>query len=1004
MKRLSFSCLALSIAAVLGAQTYTFESGVPTNFSATNGTLTATTEHYKESSRSLLWEANGVSSLTISDLDYQMTSSSAFYTQMYLPQVTNDTIVFQFLYNDVVKREGRILCNFRGWRELQRQYSLFGQSGNPYAEKLIFTLHPASGGKRYICFDNMKLKATPDNAYIPGCMWALDYQYLNCAADAPLSFYINQPDIPASQPTAQELTDLATIRSRVKTTNSYNATQALSAKTWVNNNISVTTNADGTIHGTIMDNSAAALTDANMKTPLSRLQYLAAGKEKGDAELTKAFDNYLNNLLDQGFSDGCNIAVHSNAYTAPRTYIPPLLAILPACDSTQRSEVCKLGRWICQYYAMYYSEDTWIYNNVSDIIYLFLSYFETLAAWDPDDATAVRELKACKRYIERSLTYAPGPKDIVKPDGCGFHHNTHHHSYMYAFQTLTTGIYALRQTCFEVDETAYRHAAQAIQTEYMLSTLSTTDTRFMSITMSGRGSFSGGISTQYNKAKFLNLIQAGASYPEAQKEVQAMYNYFFQTNTYDVEPADLEGFHAYNWSPVGVMRKDKWVATMHAPTAKLWSSEIYSGTNRLGRYQGHGVLDILYSASKAQALGYPGTTGGGWDWNMTPGSTTVHYTSWTEMMPKGNTTQRFDQYAKSSNFSGACGLGMYGVWACDFDQIDTWGSQCYTPTNLVFHKSVFALDSILVAFGTGIGASGSYSDGMITATNLYQQIIDGTNLKGSHVIDGTTQNIGKTQTLSGKTSHWMYTPNTTGYYLPKGNDDIVVSYAAQKTPKQDGSDCASPSTSANAVKAYINHGVKTADHSYVFIAVPASTKEKMQALANAYDQQLPYTVLQCDNTMHAIQADNVWAYAIFSPVSGLTNGLLRSTTHQHLLVAQQEDSTLKISVCNPNLEPQTDSKAGWVSTPTNTLLTLNGEWEMVEGDEGVTYISANKGITQLQIVFTDGLPLTFTLVKKGTTGLVEPEEATAPFKFLEGNQLVICRDGKQYSVYGQSIQ
>ena len=44
----------------------------------------------------------------------------------------------------------------------------------------------------------------------------------------------------------------------------------------------------------------------------------------------------------------------------------------------------------------------------------------------------------------------------------------------------------------------------------------------------------------------------------------------------------------------GCFGKPGWVAVVKSPTAMLWGSEIYNKTNRFGRYQSHGTLEILY--------------------------------------------------------------------------------------------------------------------------------------------------------------------------------------------------------------------------------------------------------------------------------------------------------------------------------------------------------------------------------------------------------------------------
>lgn len=734
------------------AQQYTFEDEVPTDFTVSGGSLSITPDHYKDGTHSLRWEAEGVSVFTIKGFtSFKTTSSDATVFQLYLPAITNDTLTMECLLADgTVKRTATILCNYRGWREINRLYKEYSSTSAFQMAQLRFTLHPASAGKRYLCFDAMNLNAATDANRVPGCMWVLDYSYLK-TNNTPLTFYRNRPNIPITTPTAQELADLEIVRSRVRPEMSYNAMQAIVAKNWVKNNIQLVRNQDGTIHGTIIDNSGTALKAATLKSTMERLQYLAGGKIKGEnQEIVDAFDTYLEVLMDQGLADGCNITYASNSYGDPRAIIPIMLNVLIACDSAQAEEWVKVGKWVSQYYCMYYSDENFAYNQNSDIVYVFTLYHQVLAAFHPNKAEAVRELKAMKRFVDRMSTYVEGPKELLKPDGCGFHHNVFYLGYMYSYNTFTTALSNLRGTCFQIGEEGYRRFSKALITEYRILTPSTTDARHYALTLAGRHPF--GTTSSYNNSLWKLLIDAGADYPQAQQELQSAYNYFYQNKQYDAPEVSYEGYVECNWSPIGVMRHKNWVAVMHAPTTKFWGSEIYTATNggnRLGRYQGHGALNICYSGTNMLASGYPtNSTGGGWDWNVNPGTTTVHYTNWTEMLPNKNTTQRFDQYTNSTNFSGACGLDQCGVWASNFDQFDKFSSTvCFEATNLMFHKSVFCFDSLFVALGTDISSIGNYANDRITATNLDQAVVGNGLLKKKFYVDGEERELGYADTL-----------------------------------------------------------------------------------------------------------------------------------------------------------------------------------------------------------------------------------------------------------------
>ncbi len=974
MNRLT-AVLGLSLAALSAmAQSYTFEQNY-TNWTAQQGTLALTADHYKQGAKSLSWTTSGKSVLLVSGFTkFTATSSNSCFMQVYLPAATQDTLVVEFLNGTSAVRTAHFLCNYTGWREFSRAYSEYASTSSSPVTAVRMTLYPTDSQSRTICFDDVSLSKTSDAARVPGTQWVLDAAYFSTNA-TPLQLWANPVDLPLTAPTAQELADLKTIISRTKTEPTYNAAYAMQARNWVNNNITVVRNADGTLlNGTVLNTSAAGLATDSLKTIGSRLQHLAAGKTKGVSGMEQAFNNYLDLLLDQGLGAGANIVYQSNSYTAPRAVIPLFVSILPACTDSQKKGVIGLIKWLSFYGMCYYPEDTYLSHLSSDVIYLFLPYMYTAVAQNPDSAEAVRDLHAVQRFMNRSMDYVPGGGDILKPDGTGFHHNSHYNNYMYAYQTFVSGVYALRDTEFSLSETAYTHFAKAVVSVYLMATGGTADNRFFATSLSGRNPYAAGSKLAFNKTNFQNLIAAGDAYPEVQTELKKAYNYFYQSSNYTDEIGiNYDGVYQFNYSPIAVVRRGNWVATMRAPTSKFWGAEIYSKENRFGRYQSHGSLEVLYAGTSLAASGYPtNSTGGGWDWNVVPGATTVHYTSWAEMMPKQNLTQRMDQYSNGTNFAGAVAGDKVGVFAANLSQTDRWGSSTtlFTPTNLTAHKSVFIFDSLLVAIGSDINSSGTYSDDRITATNLFQTLI--TTGSGALVVNGTEIKSDYSETLPAG-SNWLLTPAGTGYYLPATNSGVEVFYGSQTTPKETGEDYQSPTTKATAAKAYINHGSKCNGKQYAFVVVPATTSAAMADLAKQMDAGTVYRIYQQDASVHAVGCGNTIGYAFYSAAQNLSYGIVRSTTHQHLLTDTYDAATEThtFAACNPNLEPKSDATYSWLSTTTETTLVLDGEWyirAINEGDYSSKVQSSTilNGKTELVLSFTDGAPVYFEATKGAT--------------------------------------
>jgi chondroitin-sulfate-ABC endolyase/exolyase len=974
-RTLNIILIALITAISLSAQSFNFEeTEVPTSWTAIGGgTLQLSTQHYKEGSQSLSWETTGASVVTVQFPAFTASTGNSAYLQIYSPTITNDTLVVEFLNNANVRRTAHYLLNYKGWREFNRAYTEYLSNISFSVTSVRFTLKPTSDEQRRLCFDQVRFnQSTPANRII-GSQWILDKQYFSNSIQ--LNHFANPIDLPTTTPTEAELQALQQLRtSHQRTPAQGNATNLNLAKNFALEQ-NIVRNTDGTVTGNAMDMSITALTTAVVTDYVTKLEILAAGGLTDSATLV-LFHDLLDHLIDQGFGEGVSFLIRTNDYTASRTIPSKLLNLLPVCNSAQQAEILKLVRWISYFGLVYEPADRYQESLNSDVIYLYLPHMLGATIFQQDDAVAVRDLKAFVRFLERNTEYVPGGKDILKPDGTGFHHNTHYNNYMYAYQPWAEYIYQLNGTPFRISRPAYERFKKAIIAIYTMATLDSNNTRHYANSLSGRNPFGPGIQVFFSRTLFENLIEAGGDIlgTTIDEELAGAYNYFFETNKYEVAPASYEGFHQFNYSPLGIFRRKNWVATMRAPTTRLWGAEIYSKENRFGRYQSHGTLEITYKGTAATS-GYPGSSnGGGWDWNVVPGTTTVHYTNWQDMMPNRNTTDRFDQYTKTKDFSGALAWGNTGIFATDFDQGDNWGSQRFTPTNLVFKKSMYAFDFLIISLGSTISAPGIYSNTMITATNLFQNLTS--SVSGPLIVNGEEIARPNSLALPGGTNNWIVTPQGTGYLIPSSNHDTLhIIHDIQKTPYETGSDYANPVTAAAAAKAYINHGVKPTNKNYTFVVVPSTNSAAMAALAvqMADDGGSLFTIHEQSATLHALTyiPTQTTAYTFFEASSEHNFGIVTSASGQHLLIHQSDSITGRqhFAASNPNLQPINDAIYGWRSTPTEVTLTLQGEWLPLHPTAGVEFHAPSAGETEITLTFTDGEPLYFSLKHPDDTSI-----------------------------------
>ena len=676
-------------------------------------------------------------------------------------------------------------------------------------------------------------------------------------------------------------------------------------------------------------------------------------------------DLYLDYLFTHNFFLRMPKLVYSN-YNDVRKIPTDFMSALPVLDDVRKAKLIAAVQKLLEVDIIRQGDKAIMNWISSDYIFNVVPYVFDLAIANPDDQQAILDLQLLSGFLRVCTRYNVGNKDILKPDGTGFHHNAHYNGYMYSYRSWVGYFYRFKGTTLKIDRKSYERLKNAVVTLYMTAVCADGDkNRIYANSMAGRHPFYN-IEVPFTQELFEQLVEIGGDVmgTDIDKDLAAYYNYFFKTNKYNVPAKDANGFYQYNYSAAGVYRQPGWVAVMRCPTAVLWTGEIYNKTNRFGRYQGHGTLEVLYEGG-LEPTGYPSKNenkGAGWDWNMMPGSTTVHYTDWAEMMPYKNDKDRFDQKAKTTNFAGAVSNKEYGLYAAAFDQGDNWGSQRFVPTNLTFCKSVLAIDGMLFSIGNGISAKGTYADDMITATNLFQTIISKNYDK--LVVNGKTMGNGEKMTIPSAEPLTVINPVSTGYFVPARHDEINIVYDKQQTPSSVGL-AVKPATEV-AAKAYINHGVKPEKKSYSFIVVPSANEAKMKDVADKQTKGELFNIVEMQDSLHIIKyaPKNVLAYSFFTPAKGLTAGEVVSSATELLLIEEKDaEGNLSLAISNPNLRPKMIDNKNWRELPTPAFIELKGTWQTDVNVPGVFLKTMENGNTEVSCLLRNGMPIYVNLKK-----------------------------------------
>lgn len=691
------------------------------------------------------------------------------------------------------------------------------------------------------------------------------------------------------------------------------------------------------------------------------LAFAASQKQGGAMDLLNL---YLDFLFSQQIFERIPKFNYNN-YADVRKVPADFLSAITICDDTRKEKLITAVQQLLEIDIIRQGDEA-IKNWISsDYLYNAIPHIFLCALYHPDNNKAIQYMELFSHFLSVCTQYTDGGHDILKPDGTGFHHNTHYNGYMYSYRTWVEYIARLKGTSFRIDKAAYTRLKKAVTSIYLMSTRSEADkNHYFANSMAGRHPFTG-LDVKFSKSLFESLIEIGGDIEGKKYDIDlaSYYNYFFKSTKYDISEKKLDGFYQFNYSPAGIYRKDNWVAVMRSPTTKFWGGEIYDKTNRFGRYQSHGTLEVMYEGGLS-ASGYPEnekTNAGGWDWNMAPGSTTVHYTDWKSMLPAQNEKERFDQYSLTTDFSGALAWKDCGLFGAAFDQDDKWGNKTrFTPTNLKYKKSVFCIDGLLFSMGNSISSRGNYPEDWITATNLFQSVIS--KKYTTLVVNGEEIKKGGNKNIETDKSAWILTPVGTGFYIPEGHDELKITYKKQKTPSSNG--LSAPENELLVAKAYLDHGIKPENKSYCFLEVPATNATKMKEISDSQKMNKLFKVIAFNSNFHIVEylPLKTIAYTFFTGAENVAGGIIYGSSSEALIMEKMIDGTLSLALCNPNLHPTTVKGRLWKATPTTCTLRLKGKWCLKEDAKDVSLTLTTDGNTELRTILSQGEPIYISLI------------------------------------------
>jgi len=910
-----------------------FNKGLPDKWSTTSKTqLTLSSDHYKDGGQSLKWEAKDNDVLTVAPLSISEKATighlaAEIFVYSKVPGL--DTLIFQFFDNkDQLKREGRMLLNYKGWRAYHRSWQFDYNNGidqEPFRLDKCRIIYKSekTAAEKTIYFDAVKFTGDKDLRRQPAPHTEIDrqdFKPIGLAGGDPLGSWLNKPTEGLRKVTDGEAKDIQKLKEiYLKPLQPVDKKQLQEAMAYVKY-ANIERNQDNSIKGRGI--LAIAKPDTLVKISgycgvLARSFLLDKNKEAKDALLL--FTEYL---IDQGLAEGGRNVLPTNSYYNARNFPLGFMEALGVYPADMRAQILAMLKWSHEYNRIY--NDHFKPGINTDFVLLKLQTLIRLALLNPKEEETARDLKYISRFFEQSAAISQGGNDGIKPDGIGFHHHSAHMSYMSAFSAWIDHAYSFKGTSFRISKPAYENMRLAVRSLL----LETSKGTLMPHALSGRKPFTAGVPVKSTHVE--KLIKIGDDLNLHDDEMKAFYNYLYKENKYSVQQADMDGFYQFNYAQLGILRKDNWIAAMRGFTDRMFGAEIYDKQNRFGRYQSCGSLEVLYNG-KAPETGYI-QYGKGWDWNVMPGTTTVHL-PWDRLKAVGATATEF----QDKSFAGALSLGKNGVFGLDFAQRS---KSRYVNQKLTFRKSVFAFDRILVCLGSNISAE---TDVGHLATNLFQNVFK----EDRPSIYQSNKKISE-ETYAGSISvdnesTWLINSVHTGYYIPKGNNEIEVIRGEQVTPDYTSND-GKKTNKAWASKAWINHGKEGSGIKYHFTVVPQTTVKEMKDLAARFDNNSIYEILEQTETAHVVRyiPDNLISYVFFEPQENTNIGYVQSVSGACLLGIKDVGDRIEVTMASPDLHAQPNAESYWVSTENTVKLRLSGKWKVIENRSDIAV--GNKGI------------------------------------------------------------
>lgn len=572
------------------------------------------------------------------------------------------------------------------------------------------------------------------------------------------------------------------------------------------------------------------------------------------------------------------------------------------------------------------------------------------------------------RLIDNGCLPSDGLAGAFKIDGGAFHHRNNYPAYADGGLTGATNmIYMLHGTDFAVGAEGHETVRNVLLTmRFYCNTLyyplsmsgrhpngqgKINPMQYATMAMSGTPDRKSGTDTLM-AAAFLRLAAADTPSPRLLDAVVR-----FERMGIKAEP-DPQGNISLAYGCVSVQRRGVWSAVVRGHSRYLWASEHYVANNFYGRYLAHGSMQIMTAPKGVPVT--PATSlwqQEGFDWGRIPATTAVH-------LPVEQLRARIYNVDRTSGYEemllsdeafagGLSAEGRDGLFAMKLHEHDKYNG------TLRARKSFHFLGDFIVCVGTDIECANTDYPTETTVFQLCAATPAEHDYWNSYVPKGK----------------WYVDSAGTGYYIPRTENLVFAKNFPQYSRDQaDGSP-----TEGDWVSLVINHSVAPKGASYEYAVVPSAADMK------AFASHKPYKVLRADRFAHVVtdRKGGMTSYAVFEPHTAFADGLvMRADTALLAFVRRTGRDRCVLTVANPDLalyrgasDERYDSDGkriersvyarSWIDSPSGvipTRIVLRGRWKAVE-DCAECSVTLQGDTTVLEFACRDGRSIDVRLEK-----------------------------------------